>query len=202
MARLAGARDNASTSKALQVSYLLDHLYRSCKISQRVIRGCIQSCVFDRSVPSHAALWQRLFPGGEMENDENVGIHQYWLRCYSFLSHFSQKRTLCSRLSFEAAEIANLKRTAQAAALDAEISSSSKRQSQENEAPPHVVAGRGERALCSRDVHDGILSALEDDALLDRSASCMATYGTHSPWLLTADAGDDDLLAPHDSDLL
>jgi hypothetical protein len=94
-----------------------------------------------------------------------------------------------------------LKRTAKAAALDVEIASSSKRQFQENEAPPHDVAVGGERALCSRVVHDGILSALEGDALVHRSASCMATCGSHSPWPFTADADGDAFLAPVESDL-
>jgi hypothetical protein len=136
-----------------------------------------------------------------MVNEENVGIHQYWLRCYSFLSQFSQKRTLCSRLCFEAATIASSKRSARATALDAEIASASKRQSLENEAPPHVVAVEGERALCSPVDHDGILSALEGDTFVHRSASCIATCGSMSPWPFTADAGGSDFLAPDPSDL-
>ena len=59
-------------SDAVQVSYLLDHLYRSCKISQRQMAGRSQLCIFDPAVEAHDSLWRKVFPGGEMVNDENV----------------------------------------------------------------------------------------------------------------------------------
>jgi hypothetical protein len=31
-----------------------------------------QLCVFDPSLESHDSLWRKVFPGGEMVNDENV----------------------------------------------------------------------------------------------------------------------------------
>ncbi len=61
------------------MNYLLDHLYRACKISKRQSLQSTQSeCEFNVMQPSHNALWLSVYPdGAEMsaENVSNVSIH-------------------------------------------------------------------------------------------------------------------------------
>jgi hypothetical protein len=61
----------------IQVNYLLDHLYRSCRISQRQTTCRTQACIFDPSIESHVALWNGIFPEGAIVNDENVSSARY-----------------------------------------------------------------------------------------------------------------------------
>ena len=56
-----------------QVSYLLDHLQRACKISKRTTVACVhQECVLDLQNVKHRQLWLQVFPDGDADTEANV----------------------------------------------------------------------------------------------------------------------------------
>ena len=56
-----------------QVNYLLDHLYRSCKISRRqAVASATHDCVLVMANEAHRRLWFQIFPSGCEDTDENV----------------------------------------------------------------------------------------------------------------------------------
>jgi hypothetical protein len=85
---------------ALQVTYLQDHLHRSCRISQRKMCCQTQACRFDASIPSHSALWRQVFPSGEIVNDENVGFPCHTARAHAlspYLITLSRRNAIGAR---------------------------------------------------------------------------------------------------------
>lgn len=60
----------------VQVTYLMDHLCRSCKISKRAaVQGADQVCKFDPTMnANHMALWLRVLPKEAEMNDQNVRL--------------------------------------------------------------------------------------------------------------------------------
>jgi hypothetical protein len=56
----------------MQVTYVLDHLYRSCKLSRRQSASANPDCLFDPKDANHVALWMTVFPKNAELSAENV----------------------------------------------------------------------------------------------------------------------------------
>jgi hypothetical protein len=84
-----------------QATYLLDHLYRSTKISKRstVVVATRQECVFNIKKLSHQALWTSVFAEPTVANDQNV--HPSCCAIISPLT-FLQKRHWCTAIACRA----------------------------------------------------------------------------------------------------
>ena len=121
-----------------------------------------------------------------------------WSSTVVVLSLHSQKRTFCSRLTCEAAAAVASVNAKRAAALDDAVANASKRAAAEYVAPPHVVAflsGRDAAAFFSPELGPRMMM---DDPIRE---SCIATYGSTSPWPVPSYDADGDPLAPDASDL-
>ena len=93
----------------VQVTYLMDHLCRSCKISKRAaVQGADQVCKFDPAVnANHMALWLRVLPSGAEMNDQNVRLWIDMVRMVLLINNInhlrcSQKRHWCSQMALAA----------------------------------------------------------------------------------------------------
>lgn len=83
-----------------QATYLLDHLYRSIKISKRsTVVTTRQECVFNSKKLSHQILWTSVFPEPTVANDQNVHPS-----CCAILSPLTllQKRHWCTTVTCRA----------------------------------------------------------------------------------------------------
>lgn len=70
----------------MQVTYVLDHLYRSFKLSRRQSASAHPDCLFDPKDASHAALWMTVFPQNAELSAENVR-HLIFSKVFNSLIH-------------------------------------------------------------------------------------------------------------------